>query len=51
MDALGADPARQSHDRRAVEIAAGSFPDLVNLVGEPREQGAAIRRRKQRERA
>ena len=51
MDAFGADPLRQRDDRLAVEIALGAGADLVRLVGDARVQGAAVGRRRQRDRA
>ena len=51
VDAFGADPLRQRDDRLAVEIALGADADLVRLVGEARVQGAAVGRRRQRDRA
>ena len=50
MEAFGAHPLRQRDDRLAVEIARGADADLVRLVGQPRVQGAAIGRRRQRDR-
>ena len=51
MDAFGADPLRQRDDRLAVEIALGADADLVRLIGKASVQGAAVGRRRQRDRA
>ncbi len=47
MQAFGADPQGEVDDCRAVEVAARAVADLVGLVGQPREERAAIRRRMQ----